>query len=286
MTYIVIVWETGSNDTPISNNLHPRERNQEKNKEYYPSLNLNLKSKHMSNQVAIPPLTISDVRMAVPASVKNSITQEVVDSLNNISSDPLIAEQVRSNFIQFSHVLTEGKHSIQDYINASHYASYVLMGMKKQDAYFKTFPDRYARLMAEGRSAKEMSAYASMYAKNKIVEAILEKALIPAWIFNQDIFQRAVNVQASLMMTAQSEKVRQEAANSLLTHLAKPKEAAAKNQVNVQINNHGSNITDKLYEAVAKLANQQQYNIRGGTSVSDAVDVNIIDMEEDNGSSD
>lgn len=226
-------------------------------------------------------LTIADVRTAVPASVKNNITQEIVDLLNNVSSDPLVAQQVRDNFIQFSHVLTEGKFTIPDYVNAMHYATYILMGMKKQDAYFKTFPDRYAKMVAENRTPKEMSAYASMYAKGKLVSMVLEKALIPVWIHNQDIFQRAVQVQATLMVSAQSEKVRQEAANSLLTHLAKPKEAAAKNQVNVQINHNGASVTDSLYEAVAKLSAQQQYNIRGGSSVEDAVDVSIVELEED-----
>lgn len=225
-------------------------------------------------------LTLTQVRATVPAPTKNHITQEVVDTLNNISSDPVIAQHVRDNFIQFSHVLTEGRFSVGDYINAAHYTTYVLMGMNKLDAYFKTFPDRYARMVAENRSRKEMSAYASMYAKGKLVTMVLEKALVPVWVFNQDVFQKAISVQVSLMNTAGSEKVRQEAANSLLTHLAKPRDVAAKHQLNVEINNNGVSITDSLFEAVSKLSNQQQYNIRGGASVTDAIDINIAEMVE------
>lgn len=40
----------------------------------------------------------------------------------------------------------------------------------------------------------------------------------------QHIYQKAINVQADLMSNANSEMVRMQAANSILTHLAKPKE--------------------------------------------------------------
>ncbi|WP_211259246.1 hypothetical protein, partial [Dyella japonica] len=44
-------------------------------------------------------------------------------------------------------------------------------------------------------------------------------------IVNQDLFQEALNHQAWLMKNATSEKVQCGAANSILTHLQKPKDA-------------------------------------------------------------
>jgi len=46
--------------------------------------------------------------------------------------------------------------------------------------------------------------------------------LIPSYVLNQDMYQKALNVQAELMVTAKSEKVRTDAANSLLTQLKMP----------------------------------------------------------------
>lgn len=44
-------------------------------------------------------LSLDLVQKAVPANLKNAVTQTLVDKINNISSEPLIAEQIRDNFI-------------------------------------------------------------------------------------------------------------------------------------------------------------------------------------------
>ena len=59
------------------------------------------------------------------------------------------------------------------------------------------------------------------YNKNKLVNLILEQSMIPSWVLNQDMYQKALNVQCELMLTANSEKV-SDAANSILTHLKPP----------------------------------------------------------------
>jgi hypothetical protein len=50
----------------------------------------------------------------------------------------------------------------------------------------------------------------------------MEQSLVPTWVLNQDLFQKALNVQADLMMNSTSDKVKTDAANSLLQHLKKP----------------------------------------------------------------
>jgi glutamine synthetase type III len=61
-----------------------------------------------------------------------------------------------------------------------------------------------------------------MYNKNMLVSKIFEQTLIPTHVLNADVYQKAINVQAYLMVNADSEKVRTDAANSLLNHLKKP----------------------------------------------------------------
>ena len=60
---------------------------------------------------------------------------------------------------------------------------------------------------------------------------IWEQTLIPTHVLNADIFQKAINTQAYLMNNANSEKVRTDAANSLLNHLKKPE--ASKIQLDI-----------------------------------------------------
>jgi len=205
-------------------------------------------------------LTKDQVEAALPANLKSAATQQLTDKINNIVSDPIVAEQVRENFVSYSAVLREGRFKTEDYLNAVVYVSHKVMGLSNKDAYAKTFPARYAQLVAKQVPDKEISAYVAAYHKGKLVNLIMEQTLVPVWIVNQDVFQKAINVQADLMMNANSEKVRSDAANSILTHLAKPKEAAALVQVNVGENSGMSELKDML----ASIALKQRELIEGG----------------------
>ena len=87
--------------------------------------------------------TLEDVKKAVPSHIRSNITQPLVDTLNNIAADPLIAEDIRNNFISYSAVLKEGKFKVEDYLNAVAYVSYKVMGNTNEESYAKTFPHRY-----------------------------------------------------------------------------------------------------------------------------------------------
>jgi len=219
-------------------------------------------------------LTVDQVQKALPPSLKHAATQSFVDTINQIVSDPIVAEQVRNNFISYTRVLQEGKFKTEDYLNAVVYVSHRLMGLSQQDSYFKTFPQRYQQLMAKGTSAKDISAYVSAYARGKLVNLIMEQSLVPSWVLNQDIYQRAINTQAELMMTAQSELVRTQAANSILTHLAKPKEAGPL----VNIDMRETSGMNELKGMLTQLAQQQQALIENGVSPREIAAQKLIDV--------
>jgi hypothetical protein len=213
---------------------------------------------------------------AVPANLKSAITPQLVDLVNNIASDPLVAEQVRNNFISYTGVLKDGKFKTEDYIHAVAFTSYKLMGDSNQDAYFKTFPARYQALMARGATPKDISAYVSMYTKGKLVNLVLEQSLVPSWVLNQDLYQRALNVQADLMMNAQSEKVRTDAANSILTHLTKPKEAGPLINIDAR---ETSGMTE-LKDMLGKLANQQLSLIQNGVTAKEIAAQRMVEVTD------
>lgn len=197
-------------------------------------------------------LTIQQVQHAMPANLKGVVTQQYVDQINNIVTDPLVAEQVRNNFISYTKVMQDGKFKTGDYLHAVTYVSFKLMGMSNQDAYFRTFPDRHADLVARGTSPKDISAYVSAYARGKLVNLIMEQTLVPIHVLNQDVRQRAINKLADLMMSAQSEKVQSDSANALLTHLATPKEAGPLLQVNIGETSGMTEMKDLLVNLAAK----------------------------------
>jgi len=175
--------------------------------------------------------SLEDIKKAVPSHIRSNVTQNLVDSLNNIASDPIMGDNIRNNFISYTAIMKEGRFKLEDYLNAVTYVSYKIMGNNNDEAYAKTFPHRYSALIAKGTAKKDIASYVSAFNKGKLVNMILEQSLVPTWVLNQDLYQNAINVQADMMQNANSEKVRVEAANSLLTHLAKPKEGSF--QINI-----------------------------------------------------
>ena len=213
---------------------------------------------------------------ALPPNLKGAATDALVDAINQISADPIIAESIRENFLSYSAVLRDGKFKTEDYLNAVAYCSYKLMGDSNQDAYFKTFPQRYAALMAAGRTPKEISSYVASYNKGQLVNKIMEQALVPSWVLNAHMFQAALNTQFKLMNDEDvSPKVRTDAANSLLTHLAKPKEVGP--LINIEMGEN-SGMTE-LKETLAKMAEQQRELIASGVTTQAIASQTIIEVK-------
>lgn len=206
-------------------------------------------------------LNQDEIKRALPAHLRSSVTPELVSKLNTITTDPEIAQNIRENFIGYSAILKDGKFKTEEYLNAVAYVSFKLMGHSNHDAYVRTFPQRYANLMAKGTSSKDIAGYVAAYHRGKLVNLIMEQSLVPTWVLNQDLFQKALNVQAELMLNANSEKVRTDAANSLLTHLKKPE---VKGGVNININGEESAGMKEMREMMAQLAQQQRDLIQSG----------------------
>lgn len=224
----------------------------------------------MTNQ-----LTRDQVEQALPANLKGAATDQLTDMINNAVSDPMVAEQIRENFISYTGVLKDGKFKTEDYLHAVTYVAFKVMGLSNQEAYSKTFPARYAQLVANGRSAKDISAYVAAYNKGKLVNLILEQTIVPTWVLNQHLFQQAINVQAELMNSAASEKVRTEAANSLLTHLKKPE--AVKSQISLEVTDN-SGLTE-LRESLRQMAETQRDLIGKGIPTKFIAAQPIVDAD-------
>ena len=220
-------------------------------------------------------ITRADVERALPANLKSSATQSLTDAINNLTSDPILGEEIQSNFITYAHILSEGKWSTEQYLSAVQYVTHKLMGRTNQDAYALTFPQRMNDLIARGCTSKDISAYVSAYHKSKLVNAIMEKCLIPVHVLHVDTYHQAIRVQADLMMNAQSEKVRQDAANSILTHLATPIKQAP--TVAIQINNNQE--LDAMKKMMGNLAEAQLAAIESGMTAKDLASQVLIEHE-------
>lgn len=218
-------------------------------------------------------LTRDEIERALPSNLRSAATQQLTDALNNIAVDPEIAEEIRRNFVGYTAVLKDGKFKTEDYLHAVAYVSFKLMGYSNREAYEKTFPQRMNDLIARGAQSKDIAAYVSAYSKGKLVNLIYEQTLVPTWVLNQDAYQLAINTQVDLMRTAVSEKVRSDAANSILTHLKKPD--IKEFQISVETKENSGML--ELKDALRKLAEQQVKQIEGGMTTRDVAALPLIE---------
>lgn len=205
-------------------------------------------------------LTVDQFKQALPDKVKKSINQELIDQINTTLSDPEMYESYRENLLSYTRVMADGRFKVTSYVDAVKYVSHKLMGCTNIDAYTKTFPDKYQRFIQQGVTAKDIASYVTAYNKSKLVNLIFEQTLIPSYVLNQDLYQKALNVQAELMVNANSEKVRCDAANSLLTHLKMPETQKVELEIGIK---EDSSIAS-LRAATLELARHQRLVIESG----------------------
>jgi hypothetical protein len=205
-------------------------------------------------------LTPEQFKMVLPAQFRGNVTQEVMDGVNALLADPNLAEAYRERMIGHTSVLREGKFKLESYLGAVKYVTQKMMNKSNLDAYIATFPDKYQDFVARGVSQKDISSYVSAFNKSKLVTLIMEQALIPAWIGNQDMYQQALNAQFDLGMNASSEKVRVEALNSVLGQLKQPE----KTKITLDISEEVGDTMGAVRKQMQDLAEQQRQFIEGG----------------------
>lgn len=218
-------------------------------------------------------LTISDLKEALPQHLHSAATQDLADKVNQIATDEEYARTIRENFVTYAKIMADGKFKPEDYLNAVAYVSYKMMGYNNKEAYARTFPDRYANLVGAGRTDKEISSYVAAYHKNKLVNMIMEQSLIPTWILNQDVYQRAINTQVEIMTNPNtSDKVRCEAADSLLNHLKRPE--VKKVQLDIGVTETSG--MAEMRQLMEDMAEQQKQLIASGAGVQAIAHQRII----------
>lgn len=215
--------------------------------------------------VAVNPviqMTVEQFKEALPAKIKKSVSPELIASVTSLLSDPDLFENYRDNLLGYTSVMADGKFRIDQYVNAVKYVSHKLMGCSNIEAYTKTFPDKMNDFHQRAVSAKDISSYVVAYNKSKLVNLIFEQTLVPMHVLNQDMYQKALNEQFNLGMTATSEKVRSDALNSVMMQLKPPE--VSKIKLDVSTDGAATNTIADLRAATADLIAQSRDFIRSG----------------------
>mgnify|MGYP003441576958 FL=1 len=206
-------------------------------------------------------LSLEQVKSSLPPGNRNNVTQDMVNQLNALSKDPEEARYIRENFVSFSQVLMEGKFRLGDYVQAVMFVSYKVMGKTNHDAYRLTFPDRYKSMVDAGKPQKDIASMITAYNKGVLVTKIMERAIIPTWILNQDMFQAALQTQFEIMTDPDiNSRDRTAAANSLLTHLKKPEVHKSELKIDIAVNDGMAAMEKSLRELSQRQLNMIEHD--------------------------
>lgn len=144
-------------------------------------------------------IELATVSRMLPKSHRTLLSQDFLDRIEASVKDSDIADHFKENFISYLGVLTTGKYSMEDYTNAVKYISYKLLGMTNQKAYIATFPDRYERLVNEGKDDDTIACYVRAYNQNKLVIQIYEQTMVPTYVLNAPLHQEALSELAKMI---------------------------------------------------------------------------------------
>ena len=200
----------------------------------------------------------------------------MLDQINQVLESTPEREAYKENLLSFTSILKDSRFSLPGYIRAVRYASLKLGGDSNIVAYAKTFPERYQKMVKNGWAEKDINSQVSTWNKSQMVAKIFEQSLIPHWILNQQYYQMALNTQVELMTQARSEKVRSDAANSILTHLKMPETAKIELDLNLK---EDDSITE-LRKVTMELAQMQRKQIQAGALSAQDVALQKIVREE------
>lgn len=218
-------------------------------------------------------MTEEQFKEALPAGSRKSVNKDVLDIINSTLSDPDARDAFRENLVTYTSVLTQGKFKLPGYIDAVKYVTHKLLGNTNITSYTKAFPQKIMDFRARGIPEKDIHSYVAAYNGSKLVNLIMAQTMIPTHVLNADIYQEAINIQLNLARNAQSEKVKSDAANSLMVQLRPPEIK----KVELDIGLKESDALKALKEASMTLLTQQKAAIQAGiTTAQDTAHSSLV----------
>lgn len=204
-------------------------------------------------------------------SKKKTITQEVVDLINQANSAPEFnGDEFIKTMVDYQSAMVDSRASIKEYINALKFCSYLedeqANGGTITNAYIRArahddFVINHKDLPKDSGGYKMLVAAATRYRKTSLVQKILTQADMPLYLMFQGARYKAVAVLAREMESSQHARDRINAADRLLTHVKPPENI----QLELDIGVSDNSALEELNMQLAELATKQKRHMELGT---------------------
>lgn len=232
-------------------------------------------------------ITIDDLKQRFPAK-KNTITDEVVDLLNQANSDPQFnGNEFLENMTTYQNVMYNNSGSLTEYINALKFCSYLEADVNNYtEAYRRArandqFVIDRANLPKDSVGYRELTNAASRFRKTPMVRDILTLAEMPLYLMFQGARYGAVSKLIDEMETAPFSKDRISAAKAILENVKPPEKMDI--EMKIGPNQQAVDLQSELNAQLAKLASNQKALLESGMDIRDVqktgLNLNITEAE-------
>lgn len=219
--------------------------------------------------VTSPQVTITkaEIQQRLP-SRKNTITDEVVEIINQSQTDPEFqGESLLQSASLYETVMQQNRVGIKEYLNAVKFCAFLIsMDDNITEAYKRVFADRdfvKDRMNVDTSSVKynELTSAASRYRRSKLVVDILTVSQVPLDLMFGGLRHRAVSILADVMMTAKYDRDKINAADKLLQHTA-----SSNLKIELDIGVKENSAVVSLQAQLAEMAAKQKLFLESGTT--------------------
>lgn len=231
--------------------------------------------------------TIADMKERFPAK-KNTITQNLVDLLNEASSDPMFnGDEFMKTLVDYQSCMIESASSMREYINAIKFCAYLESeNNNSYQAYKKArkhdpFVEERKDDPVDSMGYNAIVAAASRYRKNPLVRQILTQSDMPLYLMFQGSRYKAVALLAREMEEAPYSKDRINAADKLLSHVKPPENVQV--EMNIGQSQEVIDVQEELNNQLAQIAANQKALMGQGQDIREVqkLGIDIIDIEVD-----
>lgn len=234
--------------------------------------------------------TLETVKENFPAK-KRTITQELVDIINEASNDPMFnGDEFMRSLVDYQSCMIDTGNSMREYINAIKFCAYLesednnayesYKKARKHDPFILERKDD----PVDSPGYNAIVAAASRYRKNPLVRQILTQSDMPLYLMFQGSRYKAVALLAREMEDAAYAKDRINAADKLLGHVKPPENMNVELQVGQT--QEVIDVQEELAKQMAQIAMNQKILIDQGLDIRDVqnigIDLNTIDAELEN----
>ena len=225
------------------------------------------------------------LKKMLPRGTSHKVTDEIIELISSMEEDTgLLQDYLEESLFTYLPVLREVRVGLKEYVNAIKYCN-LKRTMTNEKAWQIVFPDRYEKLVQEGRWN---TSHVSMYNNSPLVVKIDTQMALAVSIQYAPVFHKQVmkHVQLSDGISSNgmpvSATVQQLASAKLLDILAPPKEQ----EISLKIgqSDEAKASQEAMFDEMRRIAENQQKLLAEGHSLSDVQKLNmsieIVDEEE------